>query len=255
MEEQQRGITTFSTGNFGLSVAYMAKKIGLKAVICISEHVPEAKVKQLQQIGADIEIDGESQDDAEQRCYKLAREEGYTVIHPFDDAHVIAGQGTIGLEILEELPDVDTVIAGLSGGGLHSGLGIALKSADPSLRLIGVSPLHAATMYESIKQGKPVVTQEQATLADSLLGGIGLENKYTFELVQQYVDEIILVNETEIASGMTFMLEKHRMIIEGAAAAGIGAILNGKVTYGKEVVLVITGASVDPTIVYDLGRN
>ena len=254
-DEQQRGITTFSTGNFGLSVAYMAKNLGIKAVICISNHVPQAKVEALKRIGADIEIHGESQDDAEQRSYKLAREEGYTVIHPFDDPHVIAGQGTIGLEILEDLPEVDTVIAGLSGGGLHAGLGIALKSADPSLRLIGVSPTNGATMYESLKQGKLVTTREQATLADSLLGGIGLENKYTFELIKQYVDEIILVNEIEIASGMIFMLNQHRLIIEGAAAAGIGAISNGKVQYGSQVVLVITGASVDPSIVYELARK
>lgn len=251
-EVLRRGVTTFSTGNFGMSVAYLARKLGIKAVICLSHRVPSAKVEALRQTGAEIDIYGESQDDAERRCYQLQREQGYTAIHPFDDPHVIAGQGTIGLELLEELPKLDTVIGGLSGGGLHSGLGIALKSADPGIQVIGISTMQGATMYESIKQGKPVLGEEQDTLADSLLGGIGMNNRYTFKLVQQYVDEITLVSEDEIAEGMAFMLDQHRMIIEGAAAAGIGAILNRKVPLGKEIVIVITGSSVNPAVVLDL---
>src|SRR5699024_8147983 len=134
---------------------------------------------------------------------------------------------------------IDMVIGGLSGGGLHSGLGIALKSADKAIQVIGVSTEHGAAMYESIKQGKPVIVEEQATLADSLLGGIGLNNRFTFDLVKQYVDEIVLVNEMEIAEGMAFMLDKHRMIIEGAAASGIGAVLNKKIQLGKQIVIII----------------
>lgn len=254
-EERESGITTFSTGNFGMSVAYLAGQLKIKAVICVSHRVPRAKLAALQQTGAEIEVYGTSQDEAEQRCYQLEKEQGYTVIHPFDDPHVIAGQGTMGLEIFEDLPTVDTVIGGLSGGGLHSGLGVALKSADTAIRLLGVSTERGASMYESMKNGKPTIVEEQDTLADSLLGGIGMNNQYTFGMVQQYVDDIVLVNEADIAKGMAFMLDKHQMIIEGAAAAGIGAILNKKLAIGKTVVLIISGCRVDTSVVLDLMKD
>ncbi|WP_087974269.1 pyridoxal-phosphate dependent enzyme [Oceanobacillus rekensis] len=254
-DEQKRGITTFSTGNFGLSVAYLAKQLGIKAIICISNRVPKAKVDALKQIGAQVEVYGETQDDAQQRSYQLERELGLTVIHPFDDPYIIAGQGTIGLEILDDLPEVDTVIGGLSGGGLLSGLGVALKSTDPAIQLIGVSTLMGATMYESIREGKPVKIEEKDTLADSLLGGIGLNNRYTFEMVQNFADHIALVNEVEIARGMSFMLDKHHMVIEGAAAAGIGAILNKKIQLGSHVVAVISGSSVNTSVIIDIANQ
>ncbi|ALX50269.1 pyridoxal-phosphate dependent enzyme [Lentibacillus amyloliquefaciens] len=244
-EEQERGVTTFSTGNFGMSVAYVAGQLGIDAIICISNRVPKAKVEALKSSGAQIEIHGVSQDDAEKRSYQLEKEHGLTVVHPFDDAHIIAGQGTIGLELLEDLPDVDTVIGGLSGGGLHSGLGVALKSAASGIKVLGASTEKGPAMYESIQKGKPVVIEEQDTLADSLLGGVGLENKYTFNMVQQYVDDIQLLNEAEIGVGMAFMLDKHRMMVEGAAASGIGAILNNRFSLGSRAVVVISGSSVD----------
>lgn len=254
-EEKKSGITTFSTGNFGVSVAYLARELGMKAIICISQRVPRAKVEKLQRTGAQIEISGVSQDDAEKRCYELEKEQGLTVIHPFDDPYVIAGQGTIGLELLEDLPEIDTVIGGLSGGGLHSGLGVALKSVDPNLGVYGISPKRGATMYESIKNGASVPVEEQDTLADSLLGGIGATNHYTFKMVQQYVDGIFLLNEQEIGEGMLFMLRQHRMMIEGAAASGIGAILNQKVPLGSHVVVIISGCSVDTSVLLKLENN
>ncbi|MBP1970098.1 threonine dehydratase [Virgibacillus natechei] len=250
--EQKLGVTTFSTGNFGMSVAYLAKQLGIKAIICISNRVPKAKVDLIQDLGAQIEIVGQSQDDAEERCYQLEKEHGLTVVHPFDDPYVIAGQGTIGMELLDDLPKLDTVIGGLSGGGLHSGMGVALKTNAPKLQLLGVSPIHGATMYESIKRGFPISVEEQNTLADSLLGGIGENNQYTFHMVQQYVDKIMLLEEIAIAEGMAFMLEKHRMIIEGAAASGIGAILNKNVPLGSEVAVIISGCSVDNSTVMDI---
>ncbi|PAV30855.1 hydroxyectoine utilization dehydratase EutB [Virgibacillus profundi] len=254
-EEKQRGVTTFSTGNFGMSVAYISRKLGINATICISKRVPKAKMEALHKSGAKIEIHGNSQDEAEQRSYELEREQGLSVIHPFDDAYIIAGQGTIGLEILEDFPEVDTVIGGLSGGGLLSGIGVALKSIDPEIRVLGVSPIHGAAMYESIQSGKPVIVEEKDTLADSLLGGIGMNNQYTFDMVQQYVDEVTLLEEEDIAKGMAFMLDKHRMVIEGAAASGIGAILNGKVQLGSHVVVVISGCSVDTSVLLDVANQ
>ncbi|WP_404454801.1 hydroxyectoine utilization dehydratase EutB [Virgibacillus necropolis] len=254
-DERKHGVTTFSTGNFGMSVAYIAKKLGIKATICISNRVPKAKVETLQRSGAQIEVYGESQDDAEQRSYQLEKEQGLTVIHPFDDPYIIAGQGTIGLELLEDLPEIDTVIGGLSGGGLHSGLGVALKSTDPEIQVLGISTARGATMYESIQAGKPVIVKEQDTLADSLLGGIGIHNNYTFNMVQQYVDEIVLLNEDAIAEGMAFMLDKHRMVIEGAAASGIGAVLNNKIRLGSHNVIVISGCSVDTSVILDIAEQ
>ncbi|HLS60106.1 MAG TPA: pyridoxal-phosphate dependent enzyme [Virgibacillus sp.] len=248
-EERARGVITFSTGNFGLSVAYVAKRLGIKSVICISKRVPREKVDLLRQSGAEIIIKGESQDEAERECYKR---EQYTVIHPFDDTDVIAGQGTIGLEILEDLPEVDTVIGGLSGGGLHSGLGLVLKKSSTSIKLIGISTEAGPTMYNSIQAGKPVVVTEEDTLADSLLGGIGRNNRYTFSMVSQFVDDIILVNETTIANGMRFMLQEQKMVIEGAAGAGVGAVLAGNLKLGGTNVLLITGGQVDPSVVLGL---
>ncbi|MBY7142946.1 threonine/serine dehydratase [Virgibacillus sp. NKC19-3] len=253
--QQKRGVTTFSTGNFGMSVAYLAKTLGMKAIICISGRVPKAKVNLIRDMGAQIEIIGQSQDDAQQRSYQLEKEHGLTVIHPFDDPEVIAGQGTIGLELLEDLPEVDTVIGGLSGGGMHSGLGVALKAIEPHVQLLGVSTVKGATMYESIKQGKPVAVEEQDTLADSLLGGIGDHNQYTFKMIQQYVDEIMLLDEEEIADGMYFMLKNHQMIIEGAAASGIGAILHEKANLGTCVAIIISGCSVDTSVIMDIANQ
>ncbi|WP_077328255.1 pyridoxal-phosphate dependent enzyme [Virgibacillus siamensis] len=247
--EKRKGITTFSTGNFGVSVAYMAKKLGIQAKICISNRVPGGKVEALQNSGADVEIYGESQDEAEARSYELEKRDGLTVIHPFDDPHIIAGQGTIGLELFEDLPEVDTVLGGLSGGGLHSGLGIALKETNPDIRLIGLSTRQGAAMYESIQAGKPIQIDENDTLADSLLGGIGLQNQYTFTLVQKYVNELLLMDEQEFADGMAFMLDKHKMIIEGAAASGIGALLHEKVKPGSQVAAIVTGCSVDTDVI------
>ncbi|MFD1362097.1 pyridoxal-phosphate dependent enzyme [Lentibacillus salinarum] len=243
--ERERGVATFSTGNFGMSVAYIAKKLGINAIICISNRVPKAKVDALKNSGAQIEVYGDTQDDAEKRSYQLEKEQGLTVVHPFDDPHIIAGQGTIGLELLEDLPSVDTVVGGLSGGGLHSGLGVALKSADPNIQVVGVSTIRGPAMYESIQHGKPVMVEEQDTLADSLLGGIGLNNRYTFKMVQEYVDDILMLDDDLVAQGMAFMLDNHRMMVEGAAASGIGAILNNRIKLGSHAVVVISGCSVD----------
>ncbi len=250
--EKAKGVTTFSTGNFGRSVAYMANKLGIASTICISGRVPDAKVNALEKTGAKIEIAGTTQDEAEQRCYKLQEKYGLTVVHPFDDPYMIAGNGTIGLEILEDLPETNMVVAGLSGGGLLSGLGIAMKAADSNIKITGVSTDRGAAMYESIKAGKPVMVQEEDTLADSLLGGIGLANRYTLELVKRFADDIVLANEEEIADGIGFIQDEHQMAAEGAAGAGIGAMLHGKISAGSQTVIVISGSSIDTKLLLDV---
>jgi threonine dehydratase len=255
-EEKKRGVVTFSTGNHGMAVAYVARKLGIEAVVCISNRVPKAKVDSLKRLNAKIEFYGNSQDDAEERCFELAKEKGLTVIQPFDDPYIIAGQGTIGLEILEEIPNLTDVIVPLSGGGLLSGIGLALKSNDPNIRVTGVSIEHSAVMYESLKAGKPVKLEEKDTLADSLLGGIGLDNQYTFRMVGQYTDDIVLISEEEIAHSMAFMMDKHRMIIEGAAATGVAAILGNKIAHQEgAVAVIISGHNVDLSVLLQLIQN
>lgn len=256
LEEQKRGVTTYSTGNHGMAVAYVAKQIGVKAVVCISHRVPKAKVDNLRRLGAQLEVFGESQDDARERCYDLQKEHGLTIIEPFDDPYVIAGQGTIGLEIIEEVPEIDTVIVPLSGGGLLAGIALALKSNNPSIQVEGVSMERSPVMYESLKVGKPVILKEEATLADSLLGGIGLDNQYTFNMVQRYIDAITLLTEDEIAEGMAFMLDKHRLVVEGAAATGVSAILKRKVKKpGRNIAIIISGCNVDIPVLIEIYEN
>ena len=245
-EQQKRGVTTYSTGNHGLSVAYVARRLGIRAVICVSERVPQAKINAIRKSGAQLEIYGQGQDDAGVRCFQLQEEQGLTVIEPFDDPHIIAGQGTIGLELMEDLPKIDAVFAGLSGGGLISGLGLALKSTDPDIKVYGVSMEHGAVMYESLKAGRPIALEEQDTLADSLLGGIGLNNRYTFQMVKQYMDKAFLIPEDAIAEGLAYLLKNHRMVVEGAAVVGIGALLRKKIiTPGSHIAIVISGCNVD----------
>ncbi|MGX6445168.1 hydroxyectoine utilization dehydratase EutB [Neobacillus sp. K501] len=248
-EEKNRGVATYSTGNHGMAVAYVANKLGIKAVVCISNRVPKAKVDSLKRLGAEIEIVGKSQDAAGVRCYQLEKEKGLTVIEPFDDPHIISGQGTIGLELLEDLPKLTDVIVPLSGGGLLSGIGLALKSTVQGIHITGVSMEKSAVMYESLKVGKPVRLEESETLADSLLGGIGLDNQYTFPMVQTFMDHVILIPENEIGYSMAFMMDKHRMIMEGAAATGIAAVLGKKLTAKEgDIAIIISGQNVDLSV-------
>ena len=246
-DQKSRGVTTFSTGNHGFAVALAAKKLGIRAVICVSKHVPSAKIEKIKSLGAQLEIYGEGQDDAEQRCYQLVEEQGLTIIPPFDHSDVIAGQGTIALEILEDLPDVNCVMGGLSGGGLLSGIGLVMKSTNPNIKVMGLTMEKGAAMFESLKRGEPVSVKEEPTLADSLLGGIGDNNQYTFKMVQQFVNQPILVDEEAIKKGMAYLYKEHNIIVEGAAAIGIGAILNNLVAIDKNTknVIIISGCNVD----------
>lgn len=246
-EQKAHGVTTFSTGNHGIAVATAAKKLGIQATICVSKHVPEAKSQLIQSLGAELKIAGESQDDAEAYCYKLEREQGLAIIPPFDHPDIIAGQGTMALEILEELPEVDCVLAGLSGGGLLSGISLVMKQTNPRIHVVGLSMEKGAAMYQSLRAGKPVTVEESATLADSLLGGIGQDNQFTFSLIQNYLDDALLIPEKTIAKGMAHLYAHHHMVVEGAGAISTGALLDHNVSIApsSNVVLVISGCNVD----------
>jgi len=245
-EEKQRGVITFSTGNHGKAVAYAARKIGVHAVVCLSEHVAPYRAKMIEKLGAEVSIKGQSQDEAEKNYHALMAERGLIPVVPFDDPKIIAGQGTIALEILNELPDADVLIIPISGGGLLAGIAMAAKSVNPNIHIAGVSLERSPAMLESLKAGKPVQVKENHSVADSLLGGIGFDNQYTLPLIEKFVDQHLLISETEIKDAMFYIFDKHRLIVEGAAAVGVGALLSRKIDVkNKKIVTLLTGSSID----------
>jgi threonine dehydratase len=244
-EEKTQGVVTVSTGNHGRAVAYVASRLGIPAVICMSERVPAGKVEAIRGLGAEVVLHGEGYDEAERHSFRLERERGLVRIEGFDDPFVIAGQGTIGLELLEDLPGIDTVIVPLSGGGLISGIALALKSVERLIRVVGVSQDRAPVMVHSLRAGRPIELPEEETLADALAGGIGLDNRHTFRMVRELVDETVLVTEEEIASGIVFALEQDRLVVEGGGAVGIAALLHGHVSgLGRTVAVVVSGGNI-----------
>jgi threonine dehydratase len=245
-EERGRGVITFSTGNHGKAVACAAAETGSRAVVCVSEHVPGYRIKAIAGYGAEVLVKGKSQDEAEKQVHRLRKDRKLIPVKPFDDPEIIAGQATIGLEILEDLPRIDTLLVPLSGGGLLAGVALVLKAASPSLRVVAVSSERSPAMQESVRAGHAVRVEEADTLADSLLGGIGVDNRYTLPMVSALTDDFITVSEQEIAAGMAFALAEHGLVVEGAGAVGIGALLAGKAgSPGRRTVLVVSGASVD----------
>lgn len=243
--ERARGVVTVSTGNHGRAVAQAARAAGVPATVCLSTLVPANKVAAVRAAGAEVRVGGRSQDEAQETAERLVREEGKVFIPPFDHPAVIAGQGTLGLEILEDLPEAETLVVPLSGGGLIAGIALAAKALQPDLRVVGVSMRQGAAMAASLAAGQPVAVAEVETLADSLGGGIGLDNRYTFALVRDLVDEVLLLEEAEIAAGIRHAYAEEREILEGAAAVGLGALLAGKLTLTGPTVLLLSGKNID----------
>ena len=247
------GLTTYSTGNHGRATAHVAKMLNTDAKICISNNVPDNKIEGIENSGGEVVIYGKSQDEAQNKAEELAETENRAVVPPFDNKHIICGQGTIGLEILEEVPKPDSVLVPLSGGGLISGIAFVIKSIYPDCKVYGISMEDGAAMYESIKAGKPIQIDEADSLADSLQGGILLENQYTFKMVKEYVDEIILVSEEEIKEAMFYVYEKEHFVLEGAAVVGVAALLANKIKkIGNTSVIVTTGSNVDNNLFFNI---
>jgi threonine dehydratase len=245
-EANQRGVITFSTGNHGKAVAFVAGRAGIPATVCLSEHVPAYRVEMIRNLGAQVSVKGRSQDEAEENYRELVRDRGLIPVVPFDDPLIIAGQGTIALEILRELPKTQVLLIPLSGGGLLAGMAMAAKSINPGMHVVGLSIERSPAMVESLKAAKPVQVQEKHSIADSLLGGIGFENHYTLPMVEKYVDDHLLISEEEIKAGMFHLFDIHRIIAEGAAAVGVGAMLSGRVDVkGRRVAVVVSGGTVD----------
>ncbi len=241
--QKKAGVVTLSTGNHGRGLAFAAKLMKIKCIICMSKLVPENKIEGIRALGAEVRLIGTNQDEAQLEADRLSIEEGMTYISPFDNINVIAGQGTLGLEIHRQTPKLNFAFIPLSGGGLICGVAMALKHLNRNLKVIGVSMDRGAAMYESQKAGKPIFVKEEESLADALTGGIGLDNKYTFELTKQLVDEIILVSEKEIADGIRHAYWLESQIVEGAGAVAIASLLSNK--------FKLTG----PSIALMCGRN
>jgi threonine dehydratase len=244
-DARRRGVVTASTGNHGRSLAYAAKAEGMRAVVCMSELVPANKVAAISALGADVRIVGRSQDDAQSEVDRLVRREGLAEVPPFDDLAVVAGQGTIGLEIVEDLPDVDTVVVPLSGGGLAAGIAVAVKARRPQARIVGVSMARGAAMHESLNAGRPVLVEEVKSLADSLGGGIGLANRITFELCRDLLADTVLVPEDEIAAGIRHAFRVENEVVEGAGAVGIAVLIARKIRPRGPTVLILSGRNID----------
>ncbi|MCK1692461.1 hydroxyectoine utilization dehydratase EutB [Bradyrhizobium sp. 144] len=243
--ERARGVIAASTGNHGRALSHAARAVGSRATICMSQLVPENKVLEIRRLAADVRIIGNSHDEAQQEVDRLVAKNGLVMLPPFDHPDIVAGQGTIGLEIAEAMPDVATVLVPLSGGGLVAGVAAAIKSMLPRVSIIGVTMERGAAMKASLDAGRPVQVKEVLSLADSLGGGIGIDNRVTFAMCRALVDDVVLLKESEIAAGIRHAYEKEREVLEGAGAVGIAALLAGKIALRGPVALVISGRNID----------
>ena len=243
-EERSKDVVAVSTGNHGRGLAFAAAQAGVRCLVCMSRLVPRNKVAAIEALGAEIRIIGASQDEAQLEADRLVAE-GMTLVPPFDHPDIIAGQGTLGLEIIEDLPEGETWIVPLSGGGLIAGVARAIKSAAARIRVVGVTMERGCAMYQSQKAGRPVPVEELPSLADALGGGIGLDNRYTFAMVRDLVDELLLVSEEEIADAIRHAYFEERQVIEGSGAVGIAALLAGKVRRPGVTAAVVSGGNID----------
>ena len=247
LEEKQKGIITCSSGNHGLATAIAAKKTGIAAKIVIPETTPRKKVDKIKKYNVDLVLYGDY-DEAEQKALELACKEGKTYISPYNDVDVIAGQGTIGLEILEEFPEVEKVLAPVGGGGLCAGVAIAMKNKNRAIEVIGVQSEASPVMYESLKAGKILKSEElniQYSIADGLSGGIE-EGSVTFKVAQKNMDEIVLVKEETIKESIRLLWEKDGQVVEGAGAVGPAAVIENKEHFrNKKTVIILSGGNID----------
>ena len=245
-EEAARGVIACSAGNHAQGIALSATRLGIRSVICMPAGAPISKVEATRAYGAEVVLVPGVYDDAAREAERLTKEHGYTFAHPFNDPYVIAGQGTIGLEILEQLPDVSQVVVPIGGGGLISGIAYAIKHLKPSCRVIGVQAEGAASMEQSIRQGRPVELGSVATIADGI--AVKRPGDLTFQLCREYVDEIVTVREDEIASAILALMEVQKTVAEGAGATPVAACMFKKVdTTAGKTVCVVSGGNVDVT--------
>ncbi len=246
-EEKQRGVVACSAGNHAQGVALAAKKNGIKSVICLPDSAPISKVEATRSYGAEICLVEGVYDDAYQRALELRDKEGYTFVHPFDDPDVIAGQGSIALELFEQIPDMDAVIVPIGGGGLISGVAYTLKSLNPSIKIYGVQASGAPSMQRSIHDEHIERLDSVFTIADGI--AVKEPGTLTYEICSKYVDEIVTVTDDEISAAILALMEQHKLVTEGAGAVAVAAAMFGKVDLqGKKTVCLVSGGNIDVTI-------
>lgn len=246
-EEKKHGVIACSAGNHAQGVALAAQRSGIKSIICLPDGAPISKVEATRSYGAEICLVEGVYDDAYNKALQLRDEHGYTFIHPFNDEDVIAGQGTIGLELLEQLDDIDAVVVPIGGGGLISGVAFTMKSLKPDIKVYGVQAAGAPSMLTSVKDGKIECLDHVSTIADGI--AVKEPGSNTFELCRKYVDDIVTVTDDEISTAILTLIEKHKLIAEGAGAVPVAAVMFNKVPVkGKKVVCLVSGGNIDVTI-------
>ena len=246
-DEKAKGVIACSAGNHAQGVALAASKNGIKSLICLPDGAPISKVEATKSYGADVCLVNGVYDDAYNKAIQLRDEKGYTFIHPFDDENVIAGQGTIGLELLDQLPDIDAIIVPIGGGGLISGVAFAAKMLKPEIKIYGVQASGAPSMLVSMESGKIECLDSVSTIADGIK--VKEPGVNTFDCCQKYVDEIVTVTDDEISSAILALIEQHKLIAEGAGAVSVAAAMFNKVPIkGKKTVCLVSGGNIDVTI-------
>ena len=245
-EEKEKGVIACSAGNHAQGVALAATKNGIKSLICLPDTAPISKVEATKGFGAEVCLVEGCYDDAYQKALELKESEGYTFVHPFDDENVIAGQGTIALEILNDLDDIDAIVVPIGGGGLIAGVAYTVKQIKPEVKVYGVQVSGAPSMYNSIKDGEIECLGSVSTIADGI--AVKKPGENTFALVKEYVDDIALVSDDEVSSAILALIEKQKMIAEGAGAAAVAAVMFDKFDLkGKRVVAIVSGGNIDVT--------
>lgn len=245
-EEKAKGIIASSSGNHAQGVAYASKMLGIKAVLVLPENAPVSKIEGTKALGAEVVLHGFDSIQRYKKLYEIQAEKGYTLVHSYNDPDLIAGQGTSGLEIIQDKPDIDTVIVPLGGGGLLAGVALAIKAINPDVRVIGVEPEGIPRYSESRKAGHPVEVEMGPTLADGLM--ITKTGEHNYPLIDQYVDEIVTANDEFITKALNEIVFKGKVLVEPSAAIGLAAALEGQISFkpGEKVCFFLSGGNIDP---------
>jgi threonine dehydratase len=251
--ERALGVVAASAGNHAQGVAYAASLLGTAATVFMPEGAPIPKVEATRAYGATVEFSGLTVDAALETAKEYAASTGSTLIHPFDHADIVAGQGTVGLELLEQCPDVRTVVVSVGGGGLISGIALAMKTVRPDVRVIGVHAKGAASFPESLRAGRPVPLESMATIADGI--AVGCPGELTFELVRDYVDDVLTVSEDALARALLLTLERAKLVVEPAGVASVAAVMEAPELFEPPVVCVLSGGNIDPVLLARVLRH
>lgn len=248
-EERARGVVAASSGNHARAVAEASRLLGVRATVCVPDWVDPLKLRAIRAARARVVLAGPTYDDAEARAIALADDEGLAPVHPFDDLDVIEGQGTVGVELLDQLAGLDEVVVPLSGGGLVAGVGLAVK--ERGVRVVAVSAERASVMHRSLLEGRPVQMAEEKTIASALSGGIGMANRYSFEIVREVVDEHVVVSEDAVWTAVARAFRERRLVVEGGGAVGLAALWSGHEPRGRAAV-VVSGGNLAPALLTEL---